>query len=66
MRSQRFRVLTECEFSPEVVGFRTLRGFVGRKFYSGVFLISVSVGAAMNAEEIVCEILAARPEVTRQ
>jgi len=66
VRSQRFRVLTECEFSPEVVGFRTLRGFVGRKFYSGVFLISVSVGAVMNAEEIVCEILAARPEVTRQ
>lgn len=31
-----------------------------------VFLISVSVGAVMNAEEIVCEILSACPGVTRQ
>jgi replication factor A1 len=31
-----------------------------------VFSVSVSVDAAMNAEEMVCEILSACPEVTRQ
>lgn len=31
-----------------------------------VFLVSVSVGAVMNAEEIVCAILSACPSVTRQ